>query len=70
MLNLRWGDGSVALLSSCVPDLGFYCLAIYLDAASGKLHPNGALTLQVEFIPRETGEQVTLPHSRISYQNN
>ena len=64
--NSRWGDGSVAFLSSCVPDLSLYRLAVHLDAAGGKLHPDGALALQVELISCEPGQQVTLPHSRVS----
>lgn len=66
MLYSRGSDGAVSLLSSRVPDLSLDCLALYLDAASGKLHPDGALALQVELISCEPGQQVALPHSRVS----
>jgi len=46
--------------------LSLYRLSVHLDAAGGELHPYGALALQVELIPRETGQQVALPHPRIS----
>lgn len=70
MLYSRRSDSSVSLLSSCVPDLSLDGLAFYLDAACGKLHPNGALALQVELIPGEAGQQVTLPYTRISDQHH
>ncbi|KAG5847912.1 hypothetical protein ANANG_G00131250, partial [Anguilla anguilla] len=65
----RGGDGSVALLSRCVPDLGLYGLPVHLDAACGELHADGALALQVKLVPRKTRQQVTLPHARVSNQH-
>lgn len=59
----RRGDRPVSLLSSCVPDLSLDGLAFYLDAACGKLHTDGTLTLQVELIPGEAGQQVALPYA-------
>ena len=46
-----------------VPDLGLDSLPINQDAASGKLHSNGALALQVELISGEPGEKVALANS-------
>lgn len=66
----RWGDSPVALLSCRVPDLSLHRFPIHLDTAGGKLHSNGALTLQVKLIPGETREQVALAHTRVSYQNH
>lgn len=63
VLYSRRSDRSVSLLSSCVPDLSFDGLAFYLDAACGKLYPDGTLALQVELIPGEAGQQVTLPYA-------
>lgn len=62
-LYSRRSDRSVSLLSSCVPDLSFDGLAFYLDAACGKLYPDGTLALQVELIPGEAGQQVTLAYT-------
>lgn len=66
----RWCDGTVALLSGRVPDLGLHCFAVHLDAACGKLHSNGALALQVELIAGEAGQQVTLPHAWVSNEDD
>lgn len=68
--HLRWCDGSVSLLSGCVPDLGLDGLALHVDAACGKLHPDGALTLQVKLIAGEAREQVTLAHTRVADQHH
>lgn len=70
LLYSRWCDGTVALLASCIPDLSLHCLAVHLDAACGKLHSDGAFTLQVELITGETGQQVTLSHTRVTDKNN
>lgn len=51
----RRSDSSVSFLSRCVPDLSLDSLAFHLDAASGKLYPDGALALQVKFISGEAG---------------
>lgn len=67
---LRRSDGTIALLACRIPDLGLYRLPIHLDASGGKLHPNGAFALQVEFIPCETGQEVTLPHAGVSDQHH
>ncbi|TNN77041.1 hypothetical protein EYF80_012679 [Liparis tanakae] len=45
--------------------LSLYRLAVHLNAARGKLHPNGALTLEVELISGKPREQVALPDARI-----
>lgn len=66
----RRSDSSVSLLSRCVPDLSLDSLAFYLDAASGELHPDGALALQIELIPSEARQQVTLPYTGVSYQHH
>ena len=66
----RRSDSSVSLLSGCVPDLSLDGLAFDLDAARGKLHPDGALALQAELIAGESGQQVTLPYTRISDQHH
>lgn len=68
--HLRWCDGPVSLLSSRIPDLGLDGLALHMDTACGKLHPDGALALQVELISGEAREQVTLAHTRVSNQNH
>lgn len=66
----RWCDCSVAFLSCCVPNLSLYGFTIHLDASSSELHANGALALQVELIACETGQQVTLPHTRVSNEHH
>lgn len=66
----RWRDGTVALLAGCVPDLGLHRLAIHLDAACGKLNPDGALALQVELVSGEAGQQVTLSNTRVTDKDN
>merc|ERR1719454_1173950 len=67
---VRRSNGSVALLSSRVPDLGLNGLPIHLDGSSGELDPDGGLRLQVELIPCEPGEQVRLADSGVTNQNN
>lgn len=67
---LRWSDGSVALLPSRVPYLGFNSLSIHLNAASSKLHSYGAFAFQVELVAGETGQKVTFPNTRVSNENN
>ncbi len=68
--HLRWCDGPVSLLSSRIPDLGLDSLALHMDTACGKLHPDGALALQVELIAGEAREQVTLAHTWVADQNH
>ena len=48
MIRVRGGRGS-----TCVPDLSLDSLSIYLDAAGGKLHANGALALKIELVSCE-----------------
>ncbi len=67
---LRWSDGPVAFLSSCVPDLSFHRLSIHLNATCSELYSNSAFALKVEFISSETRQQVTLPHTRVSNQDH
>lgn len=68
--HLRWSDGSVAFLSSCVPNLSLHRLPIHLNAPCGELHSDSAFALKVEFIASETRQQVTLPHTRVSNQDH
>mmetsp|Transcript_60445 Transcript_60445/g.148696 ORF Transcript_60445/g.148696 Transcript_60445/m.148696 type:complete len:272 (-) Transcript_60445:163-978(-) len=64
------GDRPVPLLPSCVPDLRLDGLTVHLDAAGCKLHPDGALGLQVELVAREPGQQVGLADARVSDQHH
>ena len=64
------GDGAVALLSSCVPDLRLDCLAVDLDAAGRKLYTNGGLAVQRELIASESAEKVGLSDTRVSDKDN
>lgn len=68
--NLRRGDGPVPLLPGRVPDLSLHGLVVHLDAPRSKLHPNGALALQVELIAGEAREQVALPHPGVPDEHN
>ena len=43
---------------------------LYLNGSGGELHPDGRLRLEVELVPGEAGEQVGLPHARVTDQNN
>lgn len=69
-LHSRWRYGPIAFLARCVPDLSLHRLAVHLNAARGKLNPDCALTLQVKFISGETGQQVTLSHTRVSNEDH
>lgn len=69
-LHSRWRDGPVALLAGCVPDLGLHRLAVHLDAARGELDSDGAFALQVELVSGETGQQVTLSHTRVANKDH
>ena len=49
-------DGAVAFLASCVPDLGFDGLGVYLDGAGCEFDADGGFGVKVEFIAGESGE--------------
>lgn len=66
----RWCDGSVTFLSCCIPDLSFYGFAVHLDAAGRKFHPDSALALQIELIPSEAGQQITLSYSGVANKHH
>lgn len=70
MEHSRWGDGPVALLPGCIPNLRLYRLAVHLNAAGRELDPDRAFTLQVKLVAGESRQQVTLPDARVSDKNN
>ena len=49
-------DSSVTLLASCIPDLCLDSLGVNLNAASGELHADGGLAIEVEFVAGESRE--------------
>lgn len=59
-------DGAVALLTGCVPDLGFDCFGVDLDAAGGEFDADGGLGVEVEFVAGESGEKVGLSDAGVS----
>jgi hypothetical protein len=64
------GDGAVALLASCIPDLGLDGLGVDLDRPRGKLNADGGLGVDVELVSCETAEQVGFTDARISDQDD
>jgi len=64
------GDGSVSLLTSSVPNLRLYGLAIDRDGACRKLNPDGRLGLEVELVPREAREKVGLSDARVTDEDD
>ena len=63
-------DGSVPLLARRVPDLGLDGLAVDLDAARGEFHADRRLGFEVEFVARESAQQITLANAGIADQHH
>lgn len=60
------GDGTVALLTGGIPDLGLDSLGVDLDGAGCELDANGGLGVNVELVTGETTQQVRLSDTRVS----
>ena len=52
------GDGPVAFLASCIPDLYFGAFVVEHDCFGGKLHADGGLGVLGELVLFEAGEEV------------
>ena len=63
-------DGSIAFLTSRVPDLCFDRFGVYLYGPGGKFNADGGLGVQVEFIASETAQQVGLSNTRVSNEHH
>jgi hypothetical protein len=61
------GDGTVALLTRGVPDLGLDGLAVDLDGASREFDADGGFAVEVEFVAGESGEQVGFSDAGVAY---
>jgi hypothetical protein len=59
----RARDGTVALLTSCIPSLCFDGLSVHLNATSGELDTDCALGLEAELTAGETRKQITLAYT-------
>ena len=64
------GDSAVALLASCVPNLGFDGLRVDLDGTGCELDADGGLGVDVEFVTGETTQKVGLSDTRVSDQDD
>lgn len=64
------GDGAVALLTSCVPDLRLDSLCVYLNRTGSELNTDCGLGVEVELIPSEPAEQVRFTDSRVSDEDD
>lgn len=52
------GDGAVALLAGCVPNLRLYSLGVHLDRTGSELDADGRLGVEVELVAGESAQQV------------
>ena len=64
------GDGTVAFLTSSIPNLRLDCLGVDLDRAGSELDTDGGLRVQVELVTGETTQKVGLSNTRVSNQDN
>jgi hypothetical protein len=58
-------DCTISLLSSCVPDLRLDCFCVNLDGSRCKFDADCGFGVEVEFVPCESREQVTLADSAV-----
>lgn len=63
-------DCAISFLTCRVPDLCLNCLRIYLDAPGRKLNANSGLRIEIEFIARESTQEVGFTNSRVSDQDD
>lgn len=61
------GDGAVAFLTRCVPNLGLDGFAVDLDAAGCEFDADGGLAVEVEFVAGESREQVRFADAGVAY---
>lgn len=64
------GDGAVAFLASCVPDLGFDCFGVDLDGSGGEFDANGGLAVEIEFVAGESREKVGFSDAGVSDEDD
>ena len=64
------GDGTVALLTSSIPNLCLDSLRVYLNRTCRKLHTDRGLGVQVELIAGETTQQVGFTNTGVSDQHH
>jgi hypothetical protein len=64
------GDGAVALLASCIPDLGLDGLGVDLDGAGRELDSDGGLGVDVELVAGESAQKVGLSDAGVSDQDD
>lgn len=63
------GNGPESLLSGGIPNLVFNGFIFKMDSFGGKLHSNGGLWIHGEGVLYESGEQVSLAHTWITYHD-
>ena len=61
---------SIALLTSCIPDLSSHELVLHLDAPSCKFNTNGGLGSCFKLVLCVTEEEVRLPYSGVADEDN
>lgn len=66
----RWGDSSVALQASRVPDLSFDGEVINLYGPCAELDTDGGTAVMGELILGEARQKVALSYARLSDQNH
>lgn len=67
--NSIWGERErerEPFLASSVPDLGLDDFAFNGNSPGLELNPNGGLGVKAELILSKPGQELTLPHSRVS----
>ena len=67
---VRGGDGSIALLTSCIPDLCFDGLGINLDGPCGELNPNGGLGVKIELVACETTQEIRFADTGVTNEDD
>lgn len=63
-------DGTVTLLTGCIPDLRLDGFGVNLDRSGGKLDTDSRLGVEVEFVSSESAEKIGLSNTRVSNQDN
>ncbi len=63
---VRGSDGSIALLSCCVPNLCFDRFRVNLDGSRGKFDTDGRLGVEVELVSCESTQKIRFANTGVT----